>query len=193
MRGFHSGPPMWRSEPVRSKTSRFKVNSALSNDTFTVEDLVASVVGIYATGSTTSNHLCVAMRLRKIKLWFTATSVGANTEAIIDWNVSTNESLYSPNSSISRSTMSSAEYAYLCASPPKDSLADLWQRSTTTFTLVSLSAPAGAIIDITVDYVLNDSDAAISGPALSGATSGTIYHKQPNADANIVGNLNTIA
>jgi hypothetical protein len=83
---------------------------------------------------------------------------------------------------------------HLAAVPPKKSLSGEWLECNSTTDIVSLSCPVSGILEIWVDYVLNDSDAAVAtSPALSGATVGTIYHRQINADASVLGNLNTIA
>ncbi len=90
-------------------------------------------------------------------------------------------------------TTSTAEMLRLHATPPKESLSSLWQESNASTTMVVITAPVSSIIDISVDYVINDGDALLTGPSISGATAGTIYHKQPDGNASVMGNLNTIA
>jgi hypothetical protein len=186
--------PAWMAEPVCSRKIRWKINSPLSNDTLAGLDLSRAVVGIVATSATAGYHLARAVRLRRIDIYFCATANGTLTEAIVDWSVTTGSLVYAPNSSKEMATTSTAEMLHLQAYPPQKALSSDWQEANSTTDLVSLTAPVSSIVEIWVDYVLNDSDAAIAtSPSLSGATTGTIYHRQLNADASVMGNLNTIA
>jgi hypothetical protein len=69
----------------------------------------------------------------------------------------------------------------------------MWHRPDDTIELCSITLPAGGIIDIEYEWVLNDSEAPISMVAVSGATLGQQYHKQPDTNLVVAGNLNTIA
>lgn len=185
--------PKWLPEPIYTRTMRFKVNGTLSNDTFTYEDVAAGVVGIIALTASTSAHIARAIRIRRIQVWFLATAVGTHTEGILDWDADVAQDIYSPETSQSVSTMSTAGYAHLSVVPPKNANQNMWHLASSADDVITMSLPAGALIEITVDYVMNDSEANLTGPAVSGATVGLMYHKQINADASVIGNLNTIA
>ena len=174
-RGLRS-PPQWKSEPILTKTLRAHATSALSAVSISPESIVSNVVGLIAVTSTTSAHLARSMRLKKIKVYFNATAVGTYTEAIVDWASDGTMDIYSPNSSVEKATMSSADMCVLVSKPPPGSYASMWLQSDVNTALVTLTIPAGAVVDITVDYVVNDSDAVLNGPAIIGATVGTIYH-----------------
>ncbi len=184
------GPPIWRAEPVLTKTVRFHCTSTMSQITLTNENVAGGVCGLVATAATTSVHIAKAFRLRKIAVWFCATAAGTYTSACIDWASSTTLDVFSPNSSLELSTMSIAEMVCLKGTPPKNSLVSFWVEPQETTGYITISCPAGSLIDMTVDYVINDAAAAVSGPTLSGATLGTMYHKNhPNL---VVNQLNTI-
>lgn len=185
--------PNWKSEPILSRKMRFKALSAISGAAITWPELASAVTGVIATAATTSVHVAVAIRIRRVDIYFSATAAGTITEAIIDWDADTGVSVYSPNSSTEATTASIADIKHLSCVPPANSQASMWQYVATAATSLKLSVPASAVVDITVDYVFNDSDSAIAGPALSGATLGTIYHKQPDTNLSVMGNLNTIA
>jgi hypothetical protein len=127
-----------------------------------------------------------------VDIYFTATAAGTFTESIIDW-VSQTSGFSNPSSSVEMANTSTAEFKHLRANPPKDSIALMWHESDDNTSILKLTAPVSSIVDITMEYVMNDSDALVVGPTLSGATLGTIYHKQPTANMSVVGNLNTIA
>ena len=169
-------PPVWKSEPILTKTTRLHATSALSAVAISPENTISWTVGLIAVTSTTSAHLARSMRLKKIKVYFNATAVGTYTEAIVDWASDGNLDIYSPNSSVEKATMSSADMCVLVARPPPGSYASMWLQSDVNTAMYTLTVPSGSIIDITVEYVVNDSDAVLAGPAIVGATVGTIYH-----------------
>ena len=171
---------------------RFHVTSAISAVTFSPEDICSGVVGVFATAATTSAHLARSMRMKKIKIYFNATAVGTYTEAIVDWASNGTLDIYSPNSSVEKATMSSADMCVLVARPPAGSYASMWLQPDVTTALLTLTLPAGAIVDYTLQYVLNDSDALLVGPAIIGATLGTIYHSTIG-NSTVSGALNSIS
>lgn len=185
-------PPMWKSEPIITKTTRFHVTSAISAVAFSVEDIAGGVVGIVATAATTSAHVARSFRLKKIRVFFNATAVGTYTESIVDWASDGTKDIYSPNSSVEKATMSSADMCILVARPPAGSYASMWLQPDVTTALLTLTLPAGAIVDYTCQYVVNDSDAVLNGPAITGATLGTFYHPTIG-NSTVSGALNSIS
>lgn len=182
---------MWKSEPILTKTVRYHATSAITQVTYSPEDIASGVLGLFATAATTTAHVARSMRLRKIKVYFNATAVGTYTEAIVDWASNGTLDIYSPNSSVERATMSSADMCVLVARPPPGSYASMWLQPDVTTALLTLTLPAGAIIDYTMQYVFNDSDAVLAGPAITGGTLGTLYHAQIG-NQTVAGALNTI-
>lgn len=187
-------PPPFKSEIVVSRKIRFKATAAVSEIGLAPRELAMAVAGIVAVSTTTSGVLARAIRLRKVEAWFVAATAGTPVEAVIDWNSSAAAGgTYSPTSSVQEVAMSTAEYSHLKSSPPPLSAASLWHDGSDTTGIMTLTLPAGGIVDITCDFVYNDSNAVLSGASISGATVGLWYHKQPDPNLVVLGNLNTIA
>jgi hypothetical protein len=187
-------PPPFKAEIMVSRRIRFKATAAVSEVSLQVRDIASGVAGIVALTTTTSGILCRAIRLRKIEIWFTATTAGTPVEGVIDWNSLPGTAFVAgPGSSVSEYSTSVSEYSHLQAVPPEYSSMSLWRDSADTSSIVTLTIPAGGILDITADFVYNDSNAVVSGASISGATVGVWYHKQPDTNLQVIGNLNTIA
>jgi hypothetical protein len=186
-------PPVFKSEIILARKLRFKASSAVSEVSIRHRD-IAMAFGIVAVTTTTSGILVWAHKLLKIDLWFTAATAGTPVEGVVDWNSSPGTSFIAgPGSSKSAVATSTAEYAYLSVRPPKLSQQDCWHKGDDTASAFTLTLPAGGILDITAEVVLNDSNAVLSGDSITGGTIGTWYHKQPDPNLIIMGNLNTIA
>lgn len=187
-------PPVFKSEMVVSRTVRFKATAAVSEVALQVRDISSGVPGIVAVSTTTSGILARAIKLRKISMWFTAATAGTPVEGVIDWNSSPGTAYVAgPNSSVQTYSTSLSEYSHLKSNPPVGSSASLWRTAEDTSAIVTITLPAGGILDITCDFVYNDSNAVVSGASISGATVGNWYHKQPDPNLVVMGNLNTIA
>lgn len=196
-RGFQNGekiPPIWKSEIVTTRRMRFKATAAVLEVSLGIREIAMSVAGVVAVTTTTSGILCKAIRLRKVETWFNAATAGTPVEAMIDWNsTAAAGTTYGPGSSISQFSTSTAEYSHIKSSPPEGSYASLWHAADDQTSGVTVTIPAGGICDITCDFVYNDSNAIVSGASLSGATVGLWYHKQPDTNLVVMGNVNTIA
>ncbi len=186
-------PPVFKSEVVLTRKLRFRASGAVSEVSIRHRDL-AMAFGIVAVTTTTSGVLVWAHRLIKVDCWFNAATAGTLVEGVVDWNSSPGTSfIAAPGSSRSAQSTSVSEYAHFSARPPKGSQQDCWHKGDDTASAFTLTLPAGGIVDITMEYVLNDSNAVLSGDSITGATVGTFYHKQPDPNLVVVGNLNTIA
>jgi hypothetical protein len=58
---------------------------------------------------------------------------------------------------------------------------------------VTLDLSTGALVDMVVEYTLNDGQAVISGPTIASGTLGRISHFSPDANLTVLGDINTIA
>jgi len=70
--------------------------------------------------------------------------------------------------------------AYCCLEPPKDntSIFSQWADSSLTTAWFVAAFPAGAVMDLWFNWILDDIGAPSAGPAIAGGTLGLIYHKQ---------------
>jgi hypothetical protein len=105
------------------------------------------------------------------------------TVASVTVNFGTNN--YSCNTEATDSTINTASYAYLDIVPPKYSLADEWTLVSNTNTTFVVSAPAGTIMDLDLEFVLQDVDPTLSVNYSSGsAVEGRMYYFNLWASAN---------
>ncbi len=187
-------PPVFKSEIIMTRKMRFRATAAVSEVSLQYRDLASGVVGIVAVTTTTSGILARAIKLKRVDTWFNAATAGTPVEGVIDWNSLPGTAFVAgPGSSVSKYSTSTAEYTHLKSSPPVGSSAALWRDASDTSAAFTITLPAGGILDITLDYVVNDSNAVVSGASISGATIGTWYHKQPDTNLSVMGNLNSIA
>jgi hypothetical protein len=156
-----------------------------SNATLAVVDDVVSALELYralvvALTSTTSANLFAAVRLRKVELWGSpdpATGIPATCK--IEWSTNAGGTGLNsgPSTAISDTVMGTGKYCHVRSVPPANCLAGFWLNGAigTSFDLFEFSIPVNGIMDITIDAVLNYAEPAIAGPALVGATAGTLY------------------
>lgn len=125
--------------------------------------------------STTCNSLAYAVRLRKVQIWFTAPSLGSNVSATIEWNAGSTGFLLD-GVSVAATTSSTTEYGHLSTRPPVDSLAGWYQAgpSGATNELFSMSAPAGATIQVDFDWVPNFTEALYGSLSTTGGSVGLL-------------------
>lgn len=164
-------------QAVRSLKIRTQASGSYV-DQITWRDLSA-MVGIIATGSTTSVCLSSCIRLRTIELWAPVQTAGTAVTATVSWLNSALD-FESPPVTHSDTSISYDHPAYLSLKPPKGSIASKWHRSDDDTFVIDMRGPVGMTVDWLFDWVLSDSatiQAQIAGPTLSGATNGVIYHK----------------
>jgi hypothetical protein len=179
-RPMNLAPPTYVAQENRSWMVRFS-NNATSTlaGVFTMANL-ASMLGVIATGATTSVFLADQVRIRRICMWSPVATAGVPVSNSIKW-------VDDPASSITSgapktqndSSLSFDRPAYVCLEPPKDasSIFSQWVDSSLTTQWVTVVAPAGTIMDIYYNFIVDDVGATSAGPTLVAATAGIIYHK----------------
>jgi hypothetical protein len=194
-------PPKWlapanfTAQPARRWRLQFISENA--GPAFTLSPTqIGQMVGVIATSATTSVMLSNVYRLRRLSLWAWPNVLGtpvtvslgfANSEGGADGQTSrpvvcadTSNSLDTP--------------AYVTLKPKKGSdNAALWFNTQTgnSTAQIILSMPIGAILELDVDFVVDDLGTPNTGPVLIGATLGVTYHKIVNGFT-VSGGLNSI-
>jgi len=164
-------------QAIRSFKLRTQASSSYT-DQITWRDFSA-MVGIIATGSTTSVCLSSCIRLKTVEIWAPVQTAGTAVTASVSWLNSALD-FESPPVTHSDSSISFDHPAYLCLKPPKGSISSKWHRSDDDTLVMDLRCPTGTTIDWLFDWVLSDSltiQAQIAGPTISGGTVGVVYHK----------------
>jgi len=146
-----------------------------------------------AIGTTSIVNLAYAIRVKRIAIWFTSPTVGTSISSTIEWNAGSTGFLMD-GVSAAATTMSTTEPTCLETFPPTESLASWYQAGPSggTNVLFSMSAPAGAIIEVDYDWVPNFTEASYSTVTVSGAVTGTMYACAWNTNILALPPLNSI-
>jgi len=168
------GPPPWKAVVPLSRKVRLGVVANQPETDITVRSIM--YLQSCATTTTSISPLAYAVRMKRIDVWFTSPTLASNISSTIEWNAGSTGFLLD-GVSVSATTSSTTEYAHLISRPPTDSLASWYQAGVTgsSNVIFSISAPAGAIIDVSYDYVPNFTEAATGSVTVSGASVGVYY------------------
>jgi len=151
---------------------------------------VADAIGVIATTTTTGVCIAEAFKIKSLKLWGPVNGATQASKLKIEWTGSSNN-VYVPGTSVIAEGMGAGKLPFLHARPPRDSSAKMWHKSSSD-TLFRIEAFQGAILELDVDFVLNDATTAISSATLTSATAGNFYHKGLGSVLDVVG-LNSIS
>lgn len=163
---------------LRKWMVRCDVAANAASQTLTAAQL-ASVVGIIATSATTSVFMSESFRLRKVSMWSWTATIGTTVDISIKYSDSGNTSGQGgPPCVMNDSSASIDRPAYVTLSPPKTSPMNLWHDSTATNTTSMLTyySPQQSVMDLEFEFIIDDLGVTVAGPAIAGATLGTIYH-----------------
>jgi len=128
-----------------------------------------------ATTTTNQFRLFGAVRLKNVNIWAVAlSSATQQTTAAIEW-IGVN----APSTVHSDTTMGNARPLHVFSRPPPNASNRWWSiyNQNEAEVLFEVTAPQGAIIDIVVNFKLQDDEGAMAAPAGTGAgsTVGVIY------------------
>jgi hypothetical protein len=164
-------PPQFESNVRSHHRFRFVASAAESN--FAITD--TSVLGAMGSMGTATNSAVTVLfrsfKIKRLEMWSAPPSQGTSATCSVEWFGFGN----SPSVEHSDTTLSTAKNAHISAKPPSQSLAAFWQKSTST-NLFVLNFTAGTIIDLIVDLILNDDEAAAQTVAVATAVVGTVYY-----------------
>jgi hypothetical protein len=164
-------PPQFESN-VKSH-HRFRFVASAAESSFAITD--TAVLGAMGSMGTATNSAVTVLfrsfKIKRLEMWSAPPSQGSSATCSVEWFGFGN----SPSVEHSDTTLSVAKNAHISVKPPSQSLASFWQKSTST-NLFVLNFTAGTIIDIIVDLILNDDEAAAQTVAVTTAVVGTIYY-----------------
>ncbi len=134
-----------------------------------------------ATGSTTGYRLLDAFRIRKIQVWWSASSSTASSIAYVeDINLSGTPSIGGPSRTKLNAQPSPGENGYLEYIPKKGSVQDCWYNAANTSgqNIMRLSIPVNATVDLTFMYTMADgvdNPTSVNRTVGPGCVTGQIY------------------
>ncbi len=160
-------------------TYRFTTTATVTSSAIKVADLIGVCGVMNITSLTAHRAIAYAVRVKWVKVWAPAISTGSyiSGSCSVEW-LGEN---YHPSIDKSDSTNSLSDPAYVHTSPPKGSDSGNWFSNDTTATLFNLSCTAGAVVDVCLEYVLNDSTLVLTVTSGSNGTVGQIYYRYLDA------------
>jgi hypothetical protein len=193
-------PPKWLAPPnfIAQPDRRWRLqftSSAAGQVTFSPTQ-IGSMIGVIAASATTSNLLSNVFRLRRMSLWAWPTTVGTLVTISLGFtNAEGGGDGQTSRPRVCADTSNSLDTpAYVTLKPQKgtDSTA-LWYNTQTgnTTGLIIATVTTGTIMELDVDFVVDDLGTPNAGPALVAATLGVFYHKIIN-NFTVAGGLNAI-
>jgi len=155
--------------PVYSKLFRYKIPTAIVGQVVTMNNIFAAWV--VAQSTTVGRALISTMRIRRVTAIATALSATVDEELYIR-----DASLYGPVDPVD-STSTGQGNAIATWKPKAKSLAGDWFQYTTGASCFQYSLPAGATLEIDIDFVVSGAagTALTTTYTLAGATTGTWY------------------
>ena len=173
-------PPPVEASACITRKQRFIASSAMTDSYITVENLV----GLYqmACTATTGQALFSSAKLLAIEMWGPPGTSTPVTVAL-EWQAGT----FSNRKRVADTSIGSTFPAHIRASPPADTLYSLWLDETgTSSKVVSLSCPAGTVVDITCQFMLRNGETPPTVDTIAGATAGEVYVRKPDNTAFLV-------
>jgi len=186
------GPPQWRAQQKLRRSVRWGVVANQAETDFTINQLLyAQCVVVSAT---TCVSLAYAVRIRRVRIWFTSPTLATSISSTLEWNAGSTGFLMD-GVSVAEVTNSTTEPACLDARPPVDSLASWFQSGPTggTNVIFSFSAPAGAIIQCDYDWVPNFTEISYGTLSTTAGVLGTLGCRAVNSNILALPPLNSIA
>jgi hypothetical protein len=165
-------PPMIENNPAWSGRLRYQVASNAAAAGITGSNLLNGYV--QANTSTFASQTYNAYKLRAVEIWCPSNvSSGNSTPTTVAVQFTSTAGVVGSSGQNFSDTSVGIEPAHIFARPAKGSIASLWQQVANNV-IFSISAPAGSIIDIHIDYK-NILGLAGAGMTSSAMTPGATY------------------
>ena len=168
-------PPPFGAAVVYNKVYRFQANAAVTQIPITMTNLLDMLA--VATTATTATRLCASMRLRKVSLWGPPASTLVPVTVALEFNTGAAATgLGSPSTLRSDTSVGATEPAHVVGRPPANGLAGMWFAGGGTTQLMLITGPINTIVDVEVQYVLQNGEAPVAlAAAPVGATAGEVF------------------
>jgi len=183
--GGANGPTQFSSNVRLNHKFRFTAASAF-NHALSPFDIGGALGSVGTVTNSTVTCFVESFKIRKIEVWSSPASQGANSTVSLDWVGFGN----SPNIEFSDTTLSVTKNAHIVTSPPQNSLCHFWQNVSDVTSLFTLVCPMNSIVDLSLDMILADQEVGLV--AITGLTTvvlGHIYYlalDRGNAGTNVL-------
>ncbi len=165
-----ANPPQIPTEVVITRTYRFRSTDATLT-TILKQDLLGIAGAVCTVANTTVSFIARACKVHRVEIWAPPASQGAASTCAIRWKTPEAQNM----TEISDSSVSTAFPAHVRGKPPVGSYLSFWISSDAD-SVMDLTAPVGAIIDVHCTHVLMDTGAAGTTYAVAAGTLGGLYY-----------------
>lgn len=187
-KGGTSQPKTIRSGFVGTCTIRYVSYSSGGNSSVVCQQDLSALV-VVASSTTSAAKLMDSVRLRKIEMWGLNPAGANSTVSIVD--VGSAGTLGGPERCTTDTRLGLTTPAHVVWTPMPGSIQATWvsAQNASVANLLALSYPAGAIVDVTLDYVIGEGTVGPQADpyVVAGATAGQVYYRVLNRNA--AGNL----
>ncbi len=162
--------PQLRTNIIVNHRYRFLASSALNAVGIDPSQILGAIGGVCTVANTTLALLAKCVRLKSIEIWSPTATSTTGVTCSVEW-LSTN----SPSIEVSDTSINVSEPAHIKTVPPAMALAGFWQGFSSTDIFI-ITCPGGSVVDISVQYVLNDQSTASSTATIATGTLGRQYY-----------------
>jgi len=148
---------------------RFLSTGAFSGniqDTF-----LLAMCGVVSTTGISAAAIAQSVKLQSVEVWSPVSAQGATATVSLEWPTGGQNM----GREVSDTSASVSRVAHIKCKPPKNTISSFWN-SGAGVNVFSLNIPTASIVDVTVNYVLNDGNAAPTLVVSVGATAGVLTY-----------------
>lgn len=152
----------------------FRFTSAAAGNHAITDTMICNVTGALAVSAISAWPISGSARITNVEIWTPPASQGSPATCSVEWVGQNN----SPPKEVSDTTVSVSSPAHIVSKPPAQSLASFWLVPTAT-RVMTIVAPVGSIIDVSVSFVLRDGVSPgdnVTALVTTGATVGALYY-----------------
>ncbi len=174
-------PPRFDANIRITHTFRFTTTSTVNKSTITLPDLFGVIGAMNITSLTAMRAIAYSLRVKWIKIWSPAISTGSYISGAcsVEWKGAS----YRPSIEKSDSTNSLSDPAHIHSSPPRGSDAGNWYVNNDTANMFIIYCTAGSIVDLCLEFTLNDSSTVLTVTSGANGTVGNIYYRYLDASS----------
>jgi len=171
MRLLH--PPQLSSNIILAHKYRYTATAAANAILINGASLLLSAGVVGTVTNTTVVSLFQALRVKRVEIWGMSSALAVPATVTLEW---LGGAIASAPVEVSDTSLSTAAPAHINTRPPHNSTPSLWQLpSGLNNSMFQITCPAGSIIDVELELILQDGATITSFPAATAAL-GQIYY-----------------
>jgi len=164
------GPGQLKTNIMKRHKFRFLATSLFSG-VLTSSQILGTAGGVCTVANTSLALKNYSMKVDQIEIWTPPSAQGSGATCSVEWIGSNN----SPNEEVSDTTVSVSKPAHLRSRPPARAIAGFWFVAATNTSVMTIVAPAGSIIDLTLSLIEFDGETPVLRTVATGVLSQVYY------------------